>query len=1140
MDPAEAKALAGQVSAVVGAAIAGVVAASAAGAAPPGPGAMAVIGQVQVLSQIGRVGGGGGAMGAFSSGFDWANGNLPVSMFAAGNEPAPSSEKTGGRRWVDTARRAFRRGKKGNPLPGQTSSEASCEGVPEDERKACKEASECGFIDGIPMLDKMILVVLSLFCVFLCRSAAQLFVTRCMKKDPWDALTFPQWEGPLLLVHWFGMCDALATTLGRPCSIWIVLSCAIIFFGPICFLLFSFWQIARNVRKGLMVYEESERVTWKETREKMSTAKGCMEKLKHLKDFYHARRHRGEWVLESKESKTWDFLIKDFSTTAWKFFAWLLLRKLLLAVVMGLTVGAFNSSCVVILQTLDVTVHLFMNPFSDNTVQWSETFSSVSNLINMILAAMPTLYGGVPDALGDLVLIYMALLSTVVAVVQATLEPIFSAFGAMTGAVVTCMACLPGPPLTGVNVESFTAGAAGGSLLAAVGSIRDSVQEMVEDGIEEMAEAAVDGDVDAGDAAIVGATVAGVAAVAYSANKQLSGTLEQIEAHDAPVNVILTLALDYSTVGNERSVERTGFEEQLIQDLADASGVFPSRFQVKNMSPGSIIVDINILPDSSGAGPSAASVMLNLQEQATDDKSVLRNRSVTMHAVSICCNELCLSPGTNNVSLSPRTGTLDGQELSSTTEKCIQNSPVKTVGSIPRSVVWKVEQSGGGTPMKTDGNAPSPVVFSRSPPNRPLPDLPIALTDTAPLEHLSRMEEWASSYARRQCLLSVVCEWRQCALGRSSRMNERISELASRKCCANSFSVWYSLADDRRARRIGANVFKRRNAKRRDHRMLIASVKAWKLSLSTFSPLRVDLVRSRMSHYVRIMSFMNISSRNKTTLILKDALTKWLLETKYLTDDGNSSGDDAMSTDLRIYFPSLLKKSDMTSPRRHVHVSSPTQTLQVTSNGMALSRLSPNGLRNVENFSKRSKESGFESARSHARDHMLWDKSHPDHASSFTARSRSRRYDDDGSTNSLQKTFKATPRDPAPRSIFGAEDRGCQNPEDLPSDHMTVWPDFKSESSWSQTSSTHTAERTIGIDTDTLAKSGTQQKGLFNDLIGAALIGPEFLEQKLIRLSRNRPLGDLVYDLEQGTEPQATKVSHGVLSEGFTESDCNV
>ena len=105
---------------------------------------------------------------------------------------------------------------------------------------------------------------------------------------------------------------------------------------------------------------------------------------------------------------------------------------------------------------------------------------------------------------------------------------------------------------------------------------------------------------------------------------------------------------------------------------------------------------------------------------------------------------------------------------------------------------------------------------------------------------------------------------------------------------------------------------------------------------------------------------------------------------------------------------------------------------------------------------------------------------------------------------------------------------------------MTVWPDFKSESSWSQTSSTHTAERTIGIDTDTLAKSGTQQKGLFNDLIGAALIGPEFLEQKLIRLSRNRPLGDLVYDLEQGTEPQATKVSHGVLSEGFTESDCNV
>ena len=51
-------------------------------------------------------------------------------------------------------------------------------------------------------------------------------------------------------VNRFGMCDSLAQTLGRPCPVWLVISVACIFFGPICFMVFAFWTVARNVKKG--------------------------------------------------------------------------------------------------------------------------------------------------------------------------------------------------------------------------------------------------------------------------------------------------------------------------------------------------------------------------------------------------------------------------------------------------------------------------------------------------------------------------------------------------------------------------------------------------------------------------------------------------------------------------------------------------------------------------------------------------------------------------------------------------------------------------------------------------------------------------------------------------------------------------
>ena len=61
-----------------------------------------------------------------------------------------------------------------------------------------------------------------------------------------------------------------------------------------------------------------------------------------------------------QEEKFWSFLIKDLSIGGWKYFGWMLLKKLLLAGLMGLTIGGVNAWCMVILQVLDLSVVFFM------------------------------------------------------------------------------------------------------------------------------------------------------------------------------------------------------------------------------------------------------------------------------------------------------------------------------------------------------------------------------------------------------------------------------------------------------------------------------------------------------------------------------------------------------------------------------------------------------------------------------------------------------------------------------------------------------------------------------------------------------------------------------------------------------------
>jgi hypothetical protein len=103
---------------------------------------------------------------------------------------------------------------------------------------------------------------------------------------------------------------------------------------------------------------------------------------------------------------------------------------------------------------------------------------------------------------------------------------------------------------------------------------------------------------------------------------------------DAPVQLIMTLGLDFSMAGIEGSDKRENFKRDVAEDLASASGLPPANFRIKDVSPGSIILDLMVMPDTLAPGTHIL-VAQDLAEQAADPSSTLRSGKITSHATGV-------------------------------------------------------------------------------------------------------------------------------------------------------------------------------------------------------------------------------------------------------------------------------------------------------------------------------------------------------------------------------------------------------------------------------------------------------------------------------------------------------------------------
>ena len=121
-------------------------------------------------------------------------------------------------------------------------------------------------------------------------------------------------------------------------------------------------------------------------------------------------------------------------------------------------------------------------------------------------------------------------------------------------------------------------------------------------------------------------------ALAKSAEKAAAEA--RAAAENAPVQLIMTLGLDFSMAGSEGSDKREKFTRDVAQDLASASGLPPANFRIKDVSPGSIILDMQVMPDPSAPGAHLLAAE-DLAEQAADPSSTLRSGKITGHATGV-------------------------------------------------------------------------------------------------------------------------------------------------------------------------------------------------------------------------------------------------------------------------------------------------------------------------------------------------------------------------------------------------------------------------------------------------------------------------------------------------------------------------
>ena len=183
--------------------------------------------------------------------------------------------------------------------------------------------------------------------------------------------------------------------------------------------------------------------------QEMMRLPGIVEKVSQLFIYGMEIRFNGGWRKQGVEASFWGFLMGAYTDSFWAIFSWVLLKKMLAAINKNLLQGSHNAVINIVLYTLDLALFVFKHPFRDNMVNFSQMLAAASNLMAIIVAALPMILPEnlVPEWIHGPVVMWITVAGTTVLTLAAALDPLWSALGfvAVIGSQVTSCCRIGGP-----------------------------------------------------------------------------------------------------------------------------------------------------------------------------------------------------------------------------------------------------------------------------------------------------------------------------------------------------------------------------------------------------------------------------------------------------------------------------------------------------------------------------------------------------------------------------------------------------------------------------------------------------------------------------------------------------------------------
>ena len=424
-------------------------------------------------------------------------------------------------------------------------------------------------------------------------------IGKCLKKEVPPAMMFPMWEGPVFLTQFLGICDSMASILTSKCVWHQIISYLVLGILPFSFMILAFVQLRKHVSERTIVYIIRPQPTLKEIWNKAKNTKGFFSKILYVYGARKNRNVRGDWNDNNKIARRWSFLIASYTGFVWMFAVYMLLRKTLLALILNLFDGADNAIGLLTLQTVDTAAIIWYRPFSEASQLTTEITAGITNLLAFINICTPIIGGPSmfwPDWMNDNFTMITGLFATVLNAVSSFYgtvitigETVLAWLKPLIGdnCFAGCCTCLAGtkglfnvkvapvdipdePPPTDAMVEVTVENAQGElDAQAADKVVGYDENDPFENGGDE--EEVSQGAVGAAAAATT-ITAAAAAAACYHYNSR---------GYQLHAIITMTLNIDYTSVGEERSKERAIFNNDLTRDMSAAStGLPPECFEI--------------------------------------------------------------------------------------------------------------------------------------------------------------------------------------------------------------------------------------------------------------------------------------------------------------------------------------------------------------------------------------------------------------------------------------------------------------------------------------------------------------------------------------------------------------------------------